>query len=128
MAQVINTDKHRYKRLRVRGPDGVVRYSATANDAVSRALWAMTKEQMVLVVDDNDLGERFHVHSRKNTGHFKMILGGALRERVRKGQTIIIGPHTINSLGQDVPLPAGYLEVPASKVPQAVRIKVRSRR
>lgn len=105
--QVVDTTKYKYDRIKVRGPDGVARYSAGNKDAVAKSLMGMTKEQLLKVAQSNGLNLAAHFDSRNN-GHFRMIVGQSLRSVVIKGGTITIHGVKIAALDQPVEWPEGY--------------------
>lgn len=107
MAQFINK-KYVYPRIRVRGPDGRIHYSAGAVDAISKAMFGMTYKQLIEVMDQNNLRQRLERHLPKRIGHFKMILGQTLRARVRAGQTVTVRGVRVVELDQPMPWPTGY--------------------
>ncbi len=110
MSQVLDTPRYKYKRIRVRGKDGVVRYSANNGDPVARLMLGAGKDELVKTMAENGLTERLGPHSTKNAGHFRMVLGQALRMLVKKKLPITIGGVEVRSLTQKVPLPHGYKE------------------
>lgn len=109
--QILDTEKYKYKRIRVRDKNtGKVRYSANNGDAVARAMFGMDKGQMVRVMNENGLTGRLGHHSAKNAGHFRMVLGQALRSIIARGEQIHIAGRRIAALSQQVPLPQGFQE------------------
>jgi len=110
------SDKYKYERIKLRDPEGKVHYSANSADAVARALLGMTQDQLIKVLQTNALD---HVipHKAKNAGQFRMIVGGALRARIAKGEHVRIGPYTVSDLKQDVPWPEGWRQEPVIRKP-----------
>lgn len=107
--QVVDTTKYKYDRIKVRGPDGVARYSAGNKDAVAKSLMGASKDDLLKVATANRLAMEDHFKSR-NSGHFRMIVGQALRNIIIKGGKIVIGGVWIKSLDQAVNYPKGYAE------------------
>lgn len=109
--QVLNTGKYKYPRMKVRdAKTGLVRYSANNGDAVTRGLLGMTKDELVKVMCDNGLEERLGHHMHKNAGHFRMVIGQALRSIVVKGGRVGVRGISIASLDQKIALKSGLTE------------------
>lgn len=107
--QVVDTKKYKYDRIKVRGPDGVARYTAGNKDAVAKCLIGMSKEDLLQVAKGNGLKMAEHYKAR-NSGHFRMIVGQALRSIVQKGGKVQINGVEIESLAQKVEWPKGFAE------------------
>lgn len=107
MAQVIDTKRYKYDRLKLRDPNGVAHYSATKLDAVARSLVGMNAAGMVAVLQENGLDYVVR-HSEKKIGHFRMIVGQSLRAILNKGSPVMVRGLMIKTLDQDVPLPEGW--------------------
>ncbi|MDD1762968.1 MAG: hypothetical protein LUQ59_12125 [Methanothrix sp.] len=100
---VIDTSKYDYKTLRVRDRNGKLRHSVSNGDAVSLAMLNMDHDALVNVMLANKLEDRFSKHAKTlNHGHFRMILGQALRALVRRGKKVKIGKHRIEALDQKI--------------------------
>lgn len=108
--QILDTQRYKYKRIRVRGPDGKVLYSANNGDPVARLMLGAGKDELVKVMAENGLTGRLGQHSAKNAGHFRMVLGQALRVLLKRSIPIMINGVEVKSLTQRVPLPKGYKE------------------
>lgn len=115
MAQVIDTKRYRYERIRLRGPDGSTHYSASKIDAVSKSLVGMGTGDLIKVLQQNGL-DHVAVHSKtKNAGHFRMIVSQALRAMLDKGSPVQIGTRLIRSRGEAVDWPEGWSVVPMAR-------------
>lgn len=108
-SDIVDTTKYKYDRIKVRGPDGVARYTAGNRDAIAKSMLGMTKKQVFDVSKENNLKMDVHFKSR-NDGHFRMIVGQALRSIIAKGNTITIDGVEIKSLDQKVEWPKGYVQ------------------
>lgn len=119
---VVDVSKYKYNRIKVRGPDGVARYSAGNQDAVAKALTGMNKQQLFDVSLANGLKLDTHFKLR-NDGHFRMIVGQALRNIIIKGGKIDVNGVEITNLGQAVEWPAGYAQEEKGTTQKPVRQK-----
>jgi len=109
--QILDTEKYKYDRMKVRDKSGKVRYSANNGDSIARAMVGMVKEDLIVVMKKNGLEEKLSKHTRgKSPGHFRMILGQALRGMVGRGEQVVIRGQQINTLKQRVSLPSGLSE------------------
>lgn len=108
--QILNTQRYKYKRIRVRGPDGKVLYSANNGDPIARLMLGAGKDELVKIMEENGLTARLGIHSTKNAGHFRMVLGQALRVLISRKVPVRINNIEVKSLTQRVPLPKGYKE------------------
>lgn len=113
---VVDNKKYKYERIKLRGPNNEVAYSASSADAVARALFRLSKEDLVKVLQANGMDHVVHHADTMNPGHFQMVVGQSLRAILNKGSPVVIGPHTVSSLDQaDVPWPAGWIVVPVAR-------------
>lgn len=127
--QVVDTTKYKYDRVKVRGPDGVARYTAGTKDAIAKSLFGISKKNLLEIAKSNGLKLDAHYKAR-NDGHFRMIVGQALRSVIHKGGKVTIGDVVIVQLDQKVSWPKGFAEEkkgthdkPIRKHPSANRIK-----
>ncbi len=109
VGQVVDVTKYKYDRIKVRGPDGKARYTAGNKDAVAKSMLGMTKQEVYDAGSGNGLTLDNHFKLR-NDGHFRMIVGQALRSIVIKGGTVTLRGVVIKALDQSVPWPKGYAE------------------
>lgn len=108
---VIDT-KYKYDRIKLRDPQGKAHYSANRADAISRAIFNLTNEQVIKILQDNALDHVVHHAKTKKVGHFRMIAGQALRSVINKGASVRVGETLIESLDQHVPWPEGWTQEP----------------
>lgn len=120
--QVVDVEKYKYDRIKVRGPDGVARYTAGNKDAIAKAMFGMTKEQIRTVATENNLDLAVHFEKR-NMGHLRMIVGQALRNIIAKKGTVLIDGHKITKLNQKASWPKGYVEEPKGTTQHPIRKK-----
>jgi hypothetical protein len=106
---IIDVEHYNYKRIKFRkGKDGKAQYSAGNQDAVAISMLGAEKADLIKIMNDNKLGEELGKHSRgKNVGHFRMILGQALRGKVNREEPVKINGNTITKLTQKVEPPKG---------------------
>lgn len=123
--QVLDTKKYKYERAKVRGPDGKARYTAGNKDAVAKSLLGMSKQDLLDVAKANGLKMEGHYESR-NSGHFRMIVGQALRSILIKGGKIVIRGVEIAALDQKVAWPEGYAEEKKGTSAHPIRREPRS--
>lgn len=109
VAKVVDTTKYKYNRIKVRGPDGVARYTAGNHDAIAKSLTGMSKQKLFEVAQANGLALDNHFKLR-NSGHFRMIVGQALRGIVLRGNKAVIDGVEISALDQPVEWPKGYAQ------------------
>lgn len=109
--QMLDVKRYQYSRIKIRNKDGKAIYSAGNKDAVARAMLGLDKAGLVEVMNDHDLKDKVGKHAKgKNVGHFRMILGQALRGMVNRGEKVKVQGHVIKDLKQAVPLPSGWTE------------------
>lgn len=128
MKNFISTNN--YPRVKVRGPDGVARYSYMKKDAISKSTFDMDKVQLKVVMIDNNLADRLlPLWKDKGAGHFRMILGQALRFKLLRGETVKVGSRRIKTADQEVAWPKGYKEEAKGTVGAYIRkgVKVNHR-
>ena len=101
-ATVIDVSDRDYKVTRIRGKDGRIRHSRSNGDAVAMAMLGMSHEALGKVMKANGLDRLKPYLDSKNPGHFRMILGQALRGMVRRDEEVIIGRNSITKLTQKV--------------------------
>lgn len=118
--QVVDVSKYKYDRVKVRGPDGVARYSAGNKDAIAKSLMGFSKKELLVVAEANGLDLSKHFKQR-NSGHFRMIVGQALRSIIKKKGTVWVRYAEINSLSQKVGWPEGYSEEPKGTTLHPIR-------
>ena len=119
--QVVDTEKYKYNRIKVRGPDGKAHYTASNKDAIAKLLFGMNKQQLAGVAKENSLDMKSH-YDLRNVGHYRMILGQALRNLIlNKKQELLIGGVTVADLDQKVKWPEGYTEEPKGTHDQPIR-------
>lgn len=104
VGMTIDREKYAYDKTRTVGSDGKVRTRSGNGDAVAIALHhaadaGLTSER---IAKANKLELK-----GANPGQIRMNLGNMLRARVRKGEAMVIGAHTIKKLDQSLPVPAG---------------------
>lgn len=120
--QMIDTKRYAYPRVKIRGKDGKARYSAGNQDAVARAMLGMDKAALVATMKANKLEDKCAKHSKgKNSGHFRMILGQALRGKVNRDEAVKVRGITITKLSQKVALPAGFTQEPIKARPNGAK-------
>lgn len=112
----IDFGKYSYRRIKLKSPGRQTVYSANNADAVSRAMFLMNKDELIETVTANRLTPRLQKHFTKNTGHLRMVVGGALRSKIHKGNVVTVRGITITSLQQVVEWPFGYVEHKYPKV------------
>lgn len=95
-------DPSRYQKDRVLTPEGKVRHSATNGDAVAKAMFGMSRQQMEECAEANGITDRMAKHADTPNGRYRMNLGNILRGLVRNGKEPKIGKHTISSLSQEI--------------------------
>lgn len=109
---VIDGSRYKYDRVKFVGADGKTRTSANNGDSIAQAMLGMTPDEVMHVVEENGLAEKLAKHYRKlNPGHFRMVVGNALRATIKKGGKVKVNGRWISSLDQPV------------KVPKAKRVK-----
>ena len=90
-------------------------------DAIAKLLFGMNKQQLAGVAKENSLDMKSH-YDLRNVGHYRMILGQALRNLIlNKKQEILIGGVTVADLDQKVKWPEGYIEEPKGTHDQPIR-------
>lgn len=120
--QMIDRTKYKYESIRIIDPDtGKVRNAVSNGDAVARAMLAVKFDDLIKIAKKNGLEDKVAQHLNSvNPGQFRMIVGNALRGKVRKGEPVTIGPHEIKKLDQRVPVeeapPAAKAAPKAKKV------------
>lgn len=125
--QVVDTTKYKYDRIKVRGPDGKARYTAGNKDAVAKSLLGMPKQELFDTATANGLKLDDHFRLR-NDGHFRMIVGQALRSVIIKGGEVVIRKVQIKSLDQQVEWPKGYAEEEKGTTQKPIRKQVSANR
>ena len=120
--QVVDVEKYKYDRIKVRGPDGVARYTAGNKDAIAKAMFGMTKDQIRAVATENKLDLAVHFEKR-NMGHLRMIVGQALRSIIAKKGTVLVNGHAITKLAQKATWPEGFKEEPKGTTKNPIRKK-----
>lgn len=104
---MIDRERYQYKSVRYRDGAGKTRYSSTNGDAVARALIGLDLEAVEKAARANGLGELVQKHKnndRINSGQRRMLLGNALRARVRNGEPVTINGCEIKKLDQKQPV------------------------
>lgn len=119
--QVLDTTKYKYDRIKIRCPDGKARYSASSADAIAKSMFGMTKDDMMKVAIDHQLGGMLKHFDTRNLGHLRMILGQALRSQITKGTPVTIRGVTITKLDQKVNWPEGYTQEDKGTIQKPVR-------
>lgn len=127
VGQVVDVTKYKYDRVKVRGPDGKARYTAGNKDAVAKSLLGMTKKEVFDEATANGLKMAEHFKLR-NDGHFRMIVGQALRSVVIKGGVITLRGVEIKTLDQEIPWPKGYTEEDKGTTAKPIRRQVSAHR
>lgn len=109
--QVVDTAKYKYPRIKVRGPDGKARYTASNCDAIAKSLFGMDRAALEEVANSNHQERLVPQFAVRNLGHARMILGQALRHAIAAGdKSIRIRGINVLALDQEVPWPKGYFE------------------
>lgn len=126
-APMIDRSKYEYERTKFVGKDGKVRTSVGKGDAVARAMLGMSEDDLLKCAKANKLSDKIigH-HGNVNPGQFRMFVGNALRAKVKRGEPVTIGKHTIEKLDQkvDIAEPAAEAkEAPAKAEKKAPRKK-----
>lgn len=113
----IDRIKYGYDRTRSIGADGKVRTRVGNGDAVAIALHhALDAGHSVeKIAKANKLEVK-----GANPGQLRMNLGNMLRARVKRGEAMTIGAHTVKKLDQKLPMPEG---VKAAEKASAERAK-----
>lgn len=106
-----------YKAIRVENKDGTIRHSRGNGDAVAKAMIAFVAGggDLMKVVKDNKLTEKYGQKDFPNQGMFRMTLGNSLRALVRGGTPVKIGSIEIKSLDQRIADPALKESAPKTK-------------
>lgn len=106
-----------YKAIRVENKDGTIRHSRGNGDAIAKAMIAFVAGggDLMKVVKDNDLTEKYGQKDFPNQGMFRMTLGNSLRALVRAGTPVKIGKETVTSLAQRIADPAIKERAPKAK-------------
>ena|SRR5258708_7068031 len=98
-------DPSRYNTVTYVDPEtGKTKTSRGTGDAVALALLTVAKRDYDDVAKANDLFEKFN-KEYPNTGQMTMALSNMLRAKVKRGESVKIGEHTIKKLDQVVKLP-----------------------
>lgn len=124
--QMIDRAKYDYKATRVADPKtGKVRNRVSNGDAVARAMLGITFEQLPKTAKANGLEELVSKHKDSvNPGQFRMIIGNALRAKVKRGEEVTIGDVLVKKLDQREPVVKDAPKVErAAPAPKAKKTK-----
>lgn len=105
MTGIIDRSKYNYERKQYADPETGKRRSTYSNgDAVANAMLGLSADQLEKVMKDNGLEEKLgkHLTGAANPGQFRMLLGNSLRAKVKRGEPVTIGEHTVKKLDQKV--------------------------
>jgi len=98
-------DPSQYNTVTYVDPEtGKTKTSRGSCDAVALALLLVKKSDYDNVAKDNDVFEKFN-KTYPNTGQMTMALSNMLRAKVKRGEPVKIGEHTVKKLDQVIKLP-----------------------
>ncbi len=111
-------DSSQYNTVTYVDPEtGKTKTSRGSCDAVALALLTVKKSDYDGVAKANDLSEKFN-REYPNAGQMAMALSNMLRAKVKRGEPVKIGEHTVKKLDQVIKLPKPPV-VTKDKAPKA---------